>query len=392
MEPARARDVPTLSALACPASHGESRTYDLLAAAADALAAGDTALAARLLGTPARDRYTCDASEAMAAHLFTSALARRLRSRGAEDPSAPSSLYLAPFRVPQLRLFELATRVLPSVGAAVNAATDTLIRECAAARSFTLIDVGVGDGRQAAQVVRGLAARRDRPRRVTIVGIEPSAESLAEARRALARVAYETGVEVAFVGVHGAIESLSDRDWRRIDAVGPGAVINASFALHSVQPRADVDTRDVVLRRLRLLEPAVLVVTEADVDHAEPDIGRRFRNCWAHFAQTFALLDDLDVSPSEGGALKVHFLGREIEDILATPEGARCVRHERLDAWEARFTRTGFAVEQSARVVHEGVSLTGVLVGRPAEGHSGVRPVPRLEATAAGAVSVVRRT
>src|SRR5262249_10343385 len=119
--------------------------------------------------------------------------------------------------------------------------------------------------------------------------------------------------------------------------------------------------------------------------HAEPELRRRLENCRQHFGLTFRLLDRLPLAPGEREAIKTHFFGREILDILGADDAVRSERHELLSTWQARLVRAGFQLARApeappiaesrltpvevspGRVVirHEGVPLTGVLWAVP---------------------------
>jgi hypothetical protein len=300
-------------------------------------------------------------SDAILARLFAGALGRRF---GRAD--AAGNLYLAPFEVPQIRLFELVAQAVPSVTTAVAKATQILVDLCAGGEGSTLVDVGIGDGRQIARVLRALGASEAAPRRVTVVGIEPSAESLRGAAANVLAAGRDAGIAVDFEPWCCTAESLSAADWRRIAAAGPRAVVNASFALHHVRDVPGHDARDALLRDVAAARPAAIVLTEPDVDHREPDLPRRLHNCWTHFRQTFRMVSRAPIDVVEKHAVMTQFFGREIDDILGAPDDERCERHETLASWEARLGRAGFRTAVAVHVVEDGVPLTGVLVGRPA--------------------------
>jgi hypothetical protein len=63
-----------------------------------------------------------------------------------------------------------------------------------------------------------------------------------------------------------------------------------------------------------------------------------------HFGAVFDTLDRLPLAQADRDALKVGFFGREIGDILGTPEGQRSERHESARQWQQRLQHTGFAL------------------------------------------------
>ncbi len=274
--------------------------------------------------------------------VFASAMAERLADAQAEA----ANLYLRRFEVPQIELFNLLGRHVPMARMATRIANDVLAQAIVGEPHPTLIDVGIGTGRQFAALLDDLAAAGVLPQALTVMGIEPAADALAQAHQNLAAQATRLGVVLHFHGFAAAAEALDDTAWQQIAAAcGTAPAVNAAFALHHIADDAQgLDQRNAVLRRLQALQPCCLVLAEPDVDHLEPRFFQRFRNCFAHFGAVFQVLDALPMQQAERDALKVGFFGREIVDILGTPEGLRSERHERAAAWFQRLVASGFSV------------------------------------------------
>lgn len=272
--------------------------------------------------------------------VFAAGLARRL----AGDSLAQANLYLTPFDVPQIELFNLLGRAVPFVGLATSLCNAAILQAIEGQPLPTLIDVGIGTGRQFALLLHEIAARPQVPEHITIVGIEPAGAALAEARRHLMDTAAALGLSVGFVGIARSAEALSAADWLRVRrACTARPVINASFALHHIADNATGhDQRNAVLRRLRALDPVRLVLAEPDVDHLTRSLEQRFRHAFTHFGAVFRTLDALPLAQRERDALKVGFFGREISDILGAPEAQRSERHESAAQWQARLQACGF--------------------------------------------------
>ena len=289
--------------------------------------------------------------------VFASAMAERLADANVET----ANLYLRRFAIPQIELFNLLGKHVPMARMATQIANQVLAQSIIGEAHPTLIDVGIGTGRQFSALLDDLAGRSALPPALTIVGIEPAADALNQARLHLMTQAARLGVQLRFLGFPKAAEALGEDDLARIaGACHSAPAINAAFALHHIADDAQGrDQRNAVLRRLHALQPRCLVLAEPDVDHHEPRFFQRFRNCFAHFGAVFQVLDALPVRQAERDALKVGFFGREIADILGTPEGLRSERHESAAAWFQRLSATGFAVRTA------GVAL-------PASGHPAV--------------------
>ena len=279
--------------------------------------------------------------------VFASAMAQRLQGRACQA----ANLYLRRFEVPQIQLFNLLGRHVPMASLATRMANDALADAVAGQAHPTLIDVGIGTGRQFSALLGELAAAGQAPQQLTVVGIEPAADALAQARSTLLATAAALDITLHFHGFASSAEALTDADWQAIGAACSGRpAINAAFALHHIADDAQgQDQRNAVLRRLHQLAPQCLVLTEPDVDHLEPRFLKRFRHCFTHFGAVFGALDALPLDQADRDALKVGFFGREIADILGTAEGQRSERHECAAAWLQRLDASGFAVAAPAK-------------------------------------------
>ncbi|QSQ12325.1 GRAS family protein [Myxococcus landrumensis] len=288
-------------------------------------------------------------------HLFAMAVAHRLEGSGARNP------YLNP-RVEeggrQIDLFRSLMTYMP-LAATADVLANAVLEELLGTRGeATLVDVGIGQGRQEARLLRLLSRRGVLPRRLTLVGVDPSGASLEQAESTVAKVASEVGGTVRFLGVEAPVEEVSEATWSKLRELPGPRVVNAAFAMHHVaeQPGRAGAARDEVLRHLRGLDPVGLVLSEPNTDHFGASPLVRFEHAWRHFTHVFQLLDTLGVPSEERAAIK-RFFGREVEDVVGTvDEAARCERHETAATWMERLRRAGFVpLELLERVRPEGV-------------------------------------
>ncbi|MCP3102694.1 GRAS family protein [Myxococcus sp. K15C18031901] len=284
--------------------------------------------------------------------LFASAIARRLD----DTRPGPRNPYLHPppdAGGRQIDLFRLLMAHMPLAATADALANATLVELLGGHDEATLVDVGMGQGRQEARLLRRLAERGALPRRLTLVGVDPSGDSLAQAEVTVADVAREVGAEVVFEAWVAPVERVSGARWARLGGLPRPLVVNAAFSLHHVAeaPGSEGAARDAVLRHLRALEPSGLVLCEPNVDHFLAPPLERFAHAWNHFTHVFQLLDTLPV-PREARVAIKRFYGREVDDVVGTvDESARCERHELARTWGDRLRRAGFApLEALARV------------------------------------------
>ncbi|GAC1479330.1 MAG: hypothetical protein NVS1B4_23820 [Gemmatimonadaceae bacterium] len=271
-------------------------------------------------------------------HIFAAALTKRFE--GARETDI--NLYLRQFDQSQISLFNLVAQHLPTVSLAGRIANEVLCQAIARHPVVKLLDIGIGTGRQEVALLRALAARGTLPERLTIVAVEPDANSLSVAEGALMAVADEIGLDLTFVPMQGVIEELPAEGWRVIRNL-PGALIaHGAFALHHIRLRpGTTDPRDELFERLRESDALDVVLCEPNAEHHTPIFYERVANCWRHFEQTFDLIERLDVDVPDRRAMKM-FFAREIEDILGNSEENRCERHEGVASWIDRLRRAGF--------------------------------------------------
>lgn len=315
----------------------DAKKYATLASVVDETLAGRTDNARELLGELVDARLKDATSEDLQYFIFASALGKRLAS----DRSADINLYLRQFETTQISLFNLLAQHLPTVQMAGPLANEVLAGYVGGQDEVTLLDVGIGSGRQEVALLYLLATQRRLPRKLNIIAIEPDAGSLLEAGESLAEAAMTLGLELEFHPVHKVVEELDDADWRFFASFGAPMVVLGAFAVHHVRSAQGSSARDELFRRLRTLAPDAVVLCEPSSNHNSPSLRERFQASWNHFGLTFRIIDGLDVPQAQKAAMKM-FFAREIEDILANAEETRCERHEPVDVWVRRLRDAGF--------------------------------------------------
>jgi hypothetical protein len=298
--------------------------------------------------------------------VFGGALSRRL----GESSFADANLYLSDFEVPQIHLFNVLGAHFHPVGLATQALNGAIAELLDGVDEPTVIDVGIGTGRQMTLLLESLAKAARPPRRLMVVGIEPSRWALDLAGENLARASASLGIEVDFRPIHNVLEALTLAEWQDLRHLARGAVINASFALHHIRNQPGSDLRTGCLRRLAALGPRAVLLAEPNSNHHEVALSRRFHNCFQHFGQVFQLVDELPIEPRDRDALKVCFFGREIVDILGHDDSGRTERHEDQHAWMVRLRDAGFRLLSSGQLA-DGLEAGPVAV-RPHDGYLGV--------------------
>ena len=315
----------------------ETRKYASLVAVVQEHLAGRDPVARDLLARMVDGQLQPGRPEDLRYFIFASALSRRLQS----NKQAEINLYLRQYEKTQIALFNLLAEHLPTVAMAGPLANEVLARFVGGHDEVTLLDVGIGSGRQEVALVHLLAQRGTLPRKLNVVAVEPDAGSLLEASFALGEAAEALGFELAFHPVHKLVEDLDEADWAEFASFGAPLVVLSAFAVHHVRSAPGRRTRDGLFHRLRELQPDAVVLCEPSSNHDTPDLMERFQAAWSHFGLTFGLIDALDVDGSQKAAMKM-FFAREIDDIVGSAEDARCERHEPVDRWVRRMRDAGF--------------------------------------------------
>ena len=314
-----------------------TKKYATLIAVVEETLAGREDVARRLLAHLVDHLDADQRPEDLQYYIFASALSRRLAS----ERTAEINLYLRQFGSTQISLFNLLAEHLPTVSLAGPLANALLSRFVGGHEEVTLLDIGIGSGRQETALLYALAAEGRLPKRLNVIAIEPDAGSLIEAQTALWEASVELGFELDFLPVHKLVEELDDADWTYFAGYDSPLVVHAAFAAHHVRCTDASPARDELFRRLRELDPDAVVLAEPNSNHHSSSLRERFLNAWYHFGLTFRLIDRLGVSREESAAMKM-FFAREIDDIVANAEETRCERHENVETWVERLRRAGF--------------------------------------------------
>jgi hypothetical protein len=315
-----------------------------------------------------RERLDVDAfPEDMQYLIFATAISRRLVGKVAEE----FNLYLRRYEHAQINLFSLLASRLPLVPMAGTIANELIAGFVQGQDTFTLLDVGIGVGRQEVALLNALAQAHALPRKLTLVGVEPGEDSLRTAEQTLMAAARGLGVELRFIGIPRTAETLGEEHWALLSELPGPRIVNAAFAMHHIAWRPEgEDLRDIFFRRLRQWSPAGVVLCEPNSNHHRATLRERFHNCWRHFYYTFQLLDELDIPRHEKNTIKV-FFAREVDDILSTlDEQQRSERHEHVSAWLERLDRSGFRLED--RLARQWQTTHPAVCIRPEKGYVGL--------------------
>lgn len=316
-----------------------------------------------------------DSAAAVQQGFFLEALSKRISEKSTES----KNLYLQGDQGQQIKMFNFMAEKFPVVKYAQEIANQTIIsqlNENQPTESLTIIDIGIGTGQQVVNLIEKIYQENGLLIPVTIVGIEPAQDSLETARKRIEGLSEAYPGKLSFVGIHKTFEALNEEDWLRIthlvEETRSRVCINASFALHHIQP---VHLRQALFSRLKELNPLAFVLIEPYADYITPDLSTRFNNAWHHYGLTFKAIDSIDAPTEEKNAVKRVFFGREIQDVLAH-DNARVEQFETAEMWLDKLKSVGFTpldlgnalrLESCHPLIN--ISLRADYLGLDVEGH-----------------------
>ncbi len=302
-------------------------------------------------------------NDRLLAHLVAESLLKRIDRQLLES----KNIYVQQFDIPQTTLFYSMAEAVPFVYAGHMLANHFLLQAAAGLDRLTVLDIGIGSGKQMLHLLRLLAESGGAVKEARVVGLDPVADNLEKSRRAFEELDAELPFAVSFVPVEGLFEELGDGGLEKISSARKGALlVNTAFSFHhTMHPLGDRQRRTELLGRIRSLQPLVLTMVEPSSDHDTEELPRRFHHCWQHFGNVFALVDEAAIEPSHKFLIKEKFFGREIRDIFGVSDHFRCERHEWYESWLLRLHRAGFSPARKATLSPE---LPGYCSSSSAEG------------------------
>jgi hypothetical protein len=285
----------------------------------------------------------CREELAFKARLFAHALIK------AVDPVSEdeTNIYLRQYERSHIDLFNLLADSFPPIArtsAAANMITAQLITAAVlgGTREITLLDLGIGGGRQISGLIRVLAERGTVPFGLTVIGVDPLARNLEQAGAGLTDLATALRIPFQFIPVRAAVEDLTLDDWIGFRRFQGELFATATFSLHHVgRDRNGFSRKDGVLRNLKLIAPTAFVLTEASGDFETDDLVSRFQASWMFYGACFDILDRMALPPDLRAAAKL-FFARELEDILGCHSAHRCERFDTVTRWRERLRTAGF--------------------------------------------------
>ena len=280
------------------------------------------------------------ANPQLLSHLIAESLMRRIDRQLVES----KNIFVQEFDIPQTELFYSMAEAIPFVYAGHQLANRYLEQAVTDLRSFTILDIGIGNGGQVKRLLDNLAGKRGKLESVQIIGLDPVEKNLAKARSRLEKAKKDYPFEVEFQPLCSLVEKLNDDEFDSIREMSKGnLVINSAFSFHHTgHPLKDQQTRTDLLRRLASLGPRILTLVEPNSNHDTEELVKRVHHSWEHFGNVFALVDEAGIDSSHKYLIKGKFFAREIRDIFGVSDHFRCERHELYESWLLRLFKAGY--------------------------------------------------
>jgi hypothetical protein len=280
------------------------------------------------------------ANTQLLSHLIAESLMRRIDRQLVES----KNIFVQEFDIPQTELFYSMAEAVPFVYTGHLLANHCLERAVYDFRSFTMLDIGIGNGGQVKRLLDVLAGNQGKLESVQIIGLDPVEKNLAEARSKLEKAKKDYPFSLEFQPLCSLVEKLNDDEFELIREKSKGnLVVNSAFSLHHTShPLNDRQTRTALLRRLAALKPRILTLVEPNSNHDTEELVKRVHHSWEHFGNVFALVDEAGIDVSHKYLIKGKFFAREIRDIFGVSDHFRCERHELYDSWLLRLFKAGY--------------------------------------------------
>jgi hypothetical protein len=282
---------------------------------------------------------TSNEAEIIHTRFFLDALSKKLHGQGTGD----ENLYLLPDQGQQIRMFNLMAQKFPVVKNAQEKVNSVFFNRAQHEEHLLIFDVGLGTGQQVCNLLKHSCQQETRWKRVTVLGIEPSVESLQTAEARLHSTLDELGLQKDFLFLNKTVEQLLPQDWEafqaKVSQTQARLLLNASFSLHHIKPPT---TRTDIFKKLKAFNPEVFMIIEPYADFIAASLGERFNNAWHHYGLTFLGIDKIEASLEEKSSIKRIFFGREIQDVLAAASPTE--QFETAEMWIERLKAAGFKI------------------------------------------------
>ena len=277
-------------------------------------------------------------NDKLLSHLIAESLLQRIDLQLLES----KNIFVQEFDIPQTTLFYSMAEAVPFVYLGHSLANQYMLSVIENLKSFTIMDIGIGNGKQVGRLLEELKERDVET--VKIIGLDPVEQNLENSREEINVIREHSPFDIEFYPICNMAENLEDGDFDEIRKIGGDSIlINSAFSLHHTShPLKDREARTNLFRRLAELQPLILTMVEPNSNHDTEELTKRLHHSWEHFGTVYALIDEWSIDDSHKFLIKEKFFGREIKDIFGTSDYFRCERHELYDSWLLRLHKAGF--------------------------------------------------
>ncbi|XP_073130401.1 scarecrow-like protein 8 [Henckelia pumila] len=213
-----------------------------------------------------------------------------------------------------------------------------------------IVDFEIGHGVQYVHLIHALAANINRGKpsamlKITTFTDSAAAEKLKHVGERLKYVANQKGVCFSIHIKNSSTTKDLSRENLQVQS-DEALAVNFAFKLYKI-PDESVSTenqRDDLLRRVKMLSPAVMTVVEQELNTNTAPLAARVREVWDHYG---ALLESLDATVSAENPNRARIeegLCRRMKNSVAYEGRDRVERCEVFGKWRARFGMSGFKI------------------------------------------------
>lgn len=281
------------------------------------------------------------------AHYFVEALVAKMSGTGGQLYSALSNN--RPSEAQMLKALMLFCEHCPFIQVPHIFANHSIVEAFKGASRVHIIDYGILYGVQWPCLLYQLSTRPEGPPHLRITGIDrpqpgfrPSAR-IQDTGRRLAKLAKKMGVPFKFHAIAEKWEAITPAHLLlREDEV---LAVNCMFRFRHLLDESvtAASPRNLVLSRIKSLNPKVFVQGVFNAGYNAPFFMSRFREALSHFSTIFDAMESSFPPDHVDRQLIDHeIVGREILNVVACEGLERVERTETYRQWQARTTRAGF--------------------------------------------------
>ena len=187
-------------------------------------------------------------NENLLSHLIAESLLKRIDRKLLES----KNIFVQEFDIPQITLFYSMAEAVPFVYTGHNLANQYIIKATEGLKTFTIFDIGMGNGKQILQLLGVLAKDNKILKSVSVIGLDPFDKNIEDSGKAFEEIQKELPFQLRYYPICNTIENLSDNDYKFIRDTGADSIIiNSAFAFHhTLHPLNDNEVRTNLLRKI----------------------------------------------------------------------------------------------------------------------------------------------